>query len=226
MQWYVYWNLKERQRDRLYSLVNRGDIIFDVGTNIGETLLNFARIAGEDGFVFGFEPDLDNFLNAQKNVALNRFSNIHIFNLGGSDTRKQERLFRVDSHNLGMNRILPEEEASEFDDFAMIETGTLDRIVSDNKIERIDLIKIDIEGYEVHAVRGALETLKRDKPKLFIEVGYTRLIKNGTSPTELIRLLTDLDYRLYHSETDEEIDVDFDFAPLGEGGIDIYAVAR
>src|SRR4051794_3396415 len=57
MQWYVYWGFKEKQRDRLYSLVNEGDVVLDVGTNIGETLLNFARMVGPSGHVYGFEPD-------------------------------------------------------------------------------------------------------------------------------------------------------------------------
>src|SRR2546421_19710 len=61
MQWYVYWQLKEKQRDRLYSLVRRGDVVLDVGTNIGETVLHFSRLVGNEGFVYGFEPDEVNY---------------------------------------------------------------------------------------------------------------------------------------------------------------------
>lgn len=225
MQWYVYWDLKEKQRERLYSLVSKDAIIFDVGTNVGETLLNFAKITGESGFVYGFEPDEQNFDNAKKNMSLNVFDNIHLFKIGISDRKESVKLFRVDSHNLGMNRILNDDEASGFEDFTVIETDTLDNLVADNKIERVDLIKIDIEGYEMRALRGAIATLERFKPQLFIEVGYTRLIKNDTSPTEMIVLLKDLGYATYHAETDEKIDTDYDFSPLGDGGIDVYAIA-
>jgi len=224
MQWFIYWHLRDITRQKLYSLVRENDIVFDVGTNVGETLLHFGKLVGDGGCVYGFEPDEKNFENVQQNIALNDFENLHVFNLGVSDRKASEKLYRVDEHNLGMNRILSDEEAKGFQDFVTIETDTLDHIVSENGISQVDVIKIDIEGYEMHALRGARQMLERFKPKLFVEVGYSRLIKNGTSPTELVSFLDDLGYRIYHSETDEAIGVDYDFSPLGDGGIDIYAV--
>lgn len=225
MQWYVYWGFKEKQRDRLYSLIRPGDIVLDVGTNIGETLLHFAKLVGESGYAYGFEPDSRNFKNVNANIALNEFKNLHVFNLGVSDKKETVRLFRVDPHNLGMNRILNENEAKAFDDFTTIETDTLDNVIAENNIDRVDVIKIDIEGYEMHALRGAKGLIRKFKPKLFIEVGYTRLINLGTSPNEMVQFLIDLGYRVFNAETDEEIGPNYDFSPLGDGGIDVYAIA-
>ena len=135
-------------------MVNAADVVLDVGTNIGETLLHFAQLSGTDGFVYGFEPDKRNFENVQKNISLNDFNNIHVFNLGVSDKKETQKLYRVDQHNLGMNRILNDTDAASFEDFTIIETDTLDNVVSENNIQKIDLIKIDIEGYEMHALRG------------------------------------------------------------------------
>lgn len=224
MQWYVYWNFHETQRDRLYSLVREGDVVLDVGTNIGETLLHFSRLVGKDGFVYGFEPDEVNYAAGLRNVELNKTENAKIFKLGVSDKRETLRLFRVDPNNLGMNRILNQEEAAKFDDFTEINVDTLDNVVRANEIDRIGVIKVDIEGYEMHALRGAVETLRTLRPKLFIEVGYTRLIQNGTSPTELVSFLEDLGYEIYHAQTDERITPASDFAPLGDGGIDVVAL--
>jgi len=224
MQWYIYWGLTDITRPKLYSFVNKGDIVLDLGTNVGETLLNFAKLVGEDGFVYGFEPDEINFANVQKNIELNEFENIHVFNFGISDTRETLKLYRVDPHNLGMNRILSDTEAAGFDDFTTIETRTLDDVVAENGMFRVDVIKIDIEGYEMHALRGSHNVLKKFKPRLFIEVGYTRMIKNGTSPNEVIELLNGLGYTVYHADSDEIIDPSYDFSPLGDGGIDVYAL--
>lgn len=226
MQWYVFWDFKEKQRDRLYSLVKNGDVVLDVGTNVGETLLNFAKLVGSGGFVYGFEPDEKNFSNVEKNIGLNDFANLHVFNLGVSDQKATVKLYRVDPHNLGMNRILSEDEARRFDDYTTIETETLDNVIAENNINHVDVVKIDIEGYEMHALRGAEKMLERFHPHLFIEVGYSRLIKNGTSPTEMISYLQQFGYRVYHADTDEIIDKNYDFSPLGEGGIDVYAVAE
>jgi hypothetical protein len=95
-----------------------------------------------------------------------------------------------------------------------------------NNIEKVNLIKIDIEGYEMHALRGARQLLEKFKPKLFIEVGYARLLNLGTSPAELISYLKELGYKVFHAETEEEITAGYDFSPLGEGGIDVYALAE
>lgn len=224
MQWFVYWGLKDKTRDSLYSLVKPGDKILDVGTNIGETLLNFARLTGPSGFVYGFEPDERNHKNVLRNIEMNDFENLHVFNLGVSDSKQTVKLFRVDPNNLGMNRILSEEEAERFDDFTTIEVDTIDNVIAGNNIEKIDLIKIDIEGYEMHALRGARHLLETQRPKLFIEVGYTRMLKNGTSPSEMITYLHSFGYEVRHSETDELIDDKYDFSPLGDGGIDVYAI--
>jgi FkbM family methyltransferase len=225
MQWYVFWDFKAKDRDRLYSLVKKGDVIFDVGTNIGETLLNFARLTGNEGHVYGFEPDDENYRNVQKNISLNNFSNTHVFKQAVSDKKETVKLFVVEPHNRGMNRILePGEEHGE--QFIVLETTMLDSIVQENDIKRLDLMKIDIEGYEMHALRGAVDTLKRYKPALFIEVGYTRLLSHKTSPNELIIFLENLGYTIYHSGTDERITPSYDFSYLGDGGIDIVAQAR
>lgn len=224
MQWFVYWGLRDITRSKLYALVNKGDIVLDVGTNIGETLLNFAKLAGTKGFVYGFEPDNVNFANLRRNIALNDFQNVHVFNFGISDKQEAVKLYRVDPHNLGMNRILAESEASQFDDFTAIETRTLDDVIAENDIRRLDVIKIDIEGYEMHALRGAKGVLAKFRPRLFIEVGYARLLNNGTSPTEMIEFLDGLRYTVFHADTDELIDASYDFSPLGDGGIDVYAL--
>ena len=226
MQWYVFWDFREKQRDRLYSMVKPGDVVLDVGTNIGETLLHFARSVGDGGFVYGFEPDDKNYANVQKNIELNGFRNLQVFNLGVSDRKETVKLFRVDPNNLGMNRILTEAEAQGFADFTTIETDTIDNIVAGNGIGRVDVIKIDIEGYEMHALRGARRLLETQKPKLFIEVGYTRLIANDTSPSEIVAYLHELGYAVRHAGTDEVIAENYDFSPLGDGGIDVYAVAE
>jgi FkbM family methyltransferase len=225
MQWYVYWDFKARDRQRLYELVKPGSVVLDVGTNIGETLLNFAKLTEDKGFVYGFEPDDINYENVQKNISLNNFKHLHVFKKAVSDKKESVKLYCVDTHNRGMNRIL---DASEPDSapYVVVETTRIDDIVRENNINRVDIIKIDIEGYEMHALLGAVETLRRFKPTLFVEVGYKRLIDNNSSPTELVKFLQDIGYKIFHSETDKLITSDYDFSHLGDGGIDVYAIAK
>jgi FkbM family methyltransferase len=224
MQWYVYWDFKAKDREKLYSLVKKGDTVFDVGTNIGETLLNFAKLTGEEGYVYGFEPDEENYNNVQKNISLNSFKNVHVFKKAVSDKKETVKLWCVEPHNRGMNRILEPGHEQE-GQFTLLETTTLDTVVEENSIEHLDVMKIDIEGYEMHALRGSVNTLKRFKPDLFIEVGYTRLINNKTTPNDLVKFLEDLGYNIFHSETNAKITSNYDFSYLGDGAVDVVAVA-
>jgi len=223
MQWYVYWDFKSKDREKLYSLVKPGQILFDVGTNIGETLLNFAKLTGEKGYVYGFEPDDENYGNVQKNISLNNFKNVHVFKKAVADRKETVKYYVVDPHNRGMNRILSDTNQNT-SEFVEMETDTIDNIVIENTISNVDLIKIDIEGYEMHALRGAKNTLMKFKPILFIEVGYSRLLKHNTSPNELVKMLEDIGYNIFHSETDIKISSKDDFSHLGDGGFDVYAM--
>ena len=223
MQWPIYWDLREKAREKLYSLIQKDDVVFDVGTNIGETLLNFAKLTGEKGYAFGFEPDEENYKKLQKNISLNNFSNIHVFKNAVSDKKETVKLYCVDPHNRGMNRILENEGNVDYV-YSIVESTTLDEIVEKNNIEKLDLIKIDIEGYEMHALRGAIRVLKRFRPILFVEIGYTRLIKNKTSPNELVKLLEDLGYSISQAETDEKITSSHDFSYLQNNGFDLVAM--
>jgi FkbM family methyltransferase len=225
MQWYVYWDFSAKDRDKLYSLVKRGDVVFDVGTNIGETLLNFSKLAGKPGMVYGFEPDEENYNNAQKNIALNPFFNVHVFKKAVADKRETRKLYCVDEHNRGMNRILNDESGEGYS-YITVETTTLDDVVAESGIKKLDLIKIDIEGYEMHALRGAIQTLKKFRPVLFVEIAYTRLINLGTSPNEVIKFMEDLGYTLTHAGTDEPITSDYDFSYLGDSGFDVVGIPQ
>jgi FkbM family methyltransferase len=225
-QWYLYWDLHDQTRDCLYSLVNKDDVVLDVGSNIGETLLNFAKLVGPQGYVYGFEPDQTNYQNLQANIALNSFSNVRTLNIGISDTRSTAKLFRVDDHNMGMNRILPEARQTGRQDYTTIETDTLDNTTSRLSIGKVGLIKIDVEGHEMNVLKGAQRLLSNLKPKLFVEIGHARLIRRNTSPNELLSFLENLGYATFDASKNEAISSETDLTYLGENTMDIYAVAK
>ena len=74
-----------------------------------------------------------------------------------------------------------------------MECVTLDSFVSQKKISRVDFIKVDVEGYEKFVLAGALETLKKDRPLLLIEI----FCMNCSDQEELLALLTTLGYNFY-----------------------------
>lgn len=193
----VYFGYKDEAQDALLLLARDKNVIIDVGVNIGASLLNFARVS-PDALVIGFEPDIKNLRKAERNLSLNDFSNIKIIGKGLGEMPALVKLFKVNDGNEGMNRILDETRLSVDMDipFDEVEIITLDDFSRQNQIGKIDLIKIDVEGYELRVLKGAERTLMKYSPTLFIELDDENLKEQGDSPEHLIRFLERYGYRL------------------------------
>jgi hypothetical protein len=77
------------------------------------------------------------------------------------------------------------------------ELGTIDDFVAQRQIGKLDFVKIDVEGWELHVLRGGYKTLRRFHPVLYLEVSDTWLEAAGETPDSLWRLLNGLGYSAY-----------------------------
>lgn len=186
----VYYGIDNQNKGKIYELVQEDFHVFDVGTNIGEVILNIAKRA-KKGVVHGFEPVPYNYKKVSKNISLNDFDNIILNNIALSD--RDETVFFDDeelkSHSglisMNKNKILNSKE---------VKAITFDGYVSANNIQRIDFIKVDIEGFELNFLRGAEQSIKKFKPILFMEIDDANLKKQFTSASELIAWIEDLGF--------------------------------
>ena len=196
---------------QLFQLLKADTVTIDIGANIGTVALRAATISRK-GWVYAFEPDTDNFTSLQQNIRLNPLENITPVKKALGERQHESKLFKVNRFNTGMNRILPAN--NDFTDFESIEVSTLDEEVSRLKINRIDLMKIDVEGYELNVLKGAQATLQRFHPLIVVEVIDVNLKNNGQTSAEVIRFLKDFGYHfvdlkngkplteMHHLETD------------------------
>ena len=184
--------------------------VLDIGTNIGVTILPISERIGDNGKVYGFEPDKRNFKIATKNISLNNFKNIQIENIGlGSEDERKKMSIEVSS-NRGMNKIVTEELANQ--NYETIEVQKLDNWIVNKNITSIDLVKMDVEGYEHNIIKGGIETLKKYLPILFIEIDDNMLKSSGTSAKDLITTLESIGYDdIYDSETNSLINSHYNF---------------
>lgn len=217
IQWFIYFGMKERSRTALFSLVRCNDVVIDVGTNIGDVLLNCAKAVGPQGRVYGFEPDPMNFQRCMRNIQINKFGNITMSAKGLGHVNAECDLHVTSSRNRGANRISVDSHGGT----TRIKIGTLDEFIVEQAIERIDLIKIDVEGFEMNVLLGAKSAIERFKPNLFIELDDNNLRLQGSSALELISYVESAGYRLFHAETkrpisrhDRYVDCHFDIVCL------------
>lgn len=201
--WIVYWGITTDRPEELYMLIQEGAVVFDVGTNIGEVCMNAAALVGPTGMVYAFEPDPLSFRKFTGNLALNRFGNIFASNLGLGDAPAMRQM-KVDcATNRGGNRITGENVPGEHFPIAI---ETLDRFVAQRALQRLDLVKIDVEGFELAVLQGAGEALARFRPRLFIEVSDVNLREQGASAAALIAHVRAAGYRVFRARTGEELD--------------------
>jgi FkbM family methyltransferase len=207
VDWYIYFGFKEASRERLFSLIKKSATVIDIGANVGNVTLGFSKLIGETGKVYSFEPDPLNFSRFKKNIELNHFKNIEALNFGLGNKNGSFSIVVHDELNRGMNRLV--ENASE--NTVLCEVLVLDDFISKNGITKVDLIKIDVEGFEKKVLEGAYQLLKSQKPVLFIELDDNNLKDQGSSAKDLINYLEEFKYRIVHSEKDIEYTTTSDF---------------
>jgi len=205
---YLYFGFKDRSHEKLMSLVKAGDTVLDVGTNYGSTILQFAKIITENGRAYGFEPDPVNFAICVKNLGLNNFHHISVENIGLGREEGELTLVVNTESNRGMNRVGVPVGGQEWH---KVEMCRLDKWVQQNEIDKIDLIKIDVEGFEMEVLSGAARVLQMFSPDLFIELDDDNLRQQGANAKELVEFLETSGYRIAHSETGETVSSRSDF---------------
>jgi FkbM family methyltransferase len=133
-------------------LLKPGDIFVDIGANIGYFTLLAAAVVGEEGHVYAFEPNPDNCELLERSIIENGFANISLF---PNAVAEAEQSFNLDVGGTNSNgRIIdfsPQAVPGQYPPL-LVEAVVLDKVLAD--VERINLIKIDIEGAEPRAWQG------------------------------------------------------------------------
>ena len=113
------------------KLIKSGMVVVDIGANIGYYTLLAAKLVGNNGRVYAFEPEPTNYRFLIKNIELNRYKNIKLIQKAVSDKHGKARIF-LDKHNLGMHS-LAEANIQEKAGFMEVEMVTLDDFFKKHK---------------------------------------------------------------------------------------------
>lgn len=182
----VYGEWCDFELDLMARFIGDGDVVIDVGANIGTHTVAFSQMVGPTGEVYAIEAQPRLFALLADNVKLNHCENVKGIN--GVATSQ-----RVD--NVRLNPLPPDSQPFNFGAVPAFGDGP-DEVPGDKidalTLERCDLIKIDVEGTEADVIRGAVETIKRCKPVLYIE-------NNGEDSAALWEALQAIGYQGFWS---------------------------
>jgi FkbM family methyltransferase len=169
----------------LRQLCRPGGVAVEVGSNIGTHALVLSRCAGPTGFVYAYEPQRVVFQTLCANLALNSIVNVDARHAAAGAEPGWVLIPDIDyTHTGNFGGV----SLNAFSTGRRVRKVTLD---GDLELDRLDLIKIDVEGMELEVLRGASALIGRFRPALYVEND-----RQDTSEA-LIRHLLDLDYRLY-----------------------------
>jgi FkbM family methyltransferase len=144
------------------ELIKLGMFVIDGGAYTGGTAELFSNLVGNGGMVYSFEPTESSF----KELIERKLENVQCFQKGLYCQECDLKFAHIDNSPAG-NSLMP----FAFDaatEFSIVPVTSIDKFMEDNNINRIDYIKLDIEGAELEALKGAKNTIRKYKPDLAI----------------------------------------------------------
>jgi len=184
----LYGEFSEGEAEIFKALVNPGDIVIEVGANIGAHTVLLARLVGQIGAVLAFEPQPVLFQTLCANLTINNIVNVRAERIGLGD---RTQVLHIPALNYGAKFNFGGLSLDLVDEGIAIPVKRLDSF----DIQQCAFIKIDVEGMEHQVIEGAANTIYNLRPVMYVEND-----RKEKSP-DLIRLLLAMDYLLWWHPT-------------------------
>ncbi len=164
------------ERFLLSTLLKPGMRVVDVGANVGYYLLLFEKYIKPAGEVVCIEPSHENLQELKGNIEVNKLTNVKLF----------EAAIGMEDSNIGLSEGINSKVIDKDHGDYQVTLSKLDSLVAD----KVDFLKIDVEGYEGQVLKGAYEIINRDKPVLFLELHPNMLPGYGFSIEQILNDLS------------------------------------
>lgn len=166
------------------SALSKESWFIDIGANTGLYAVYFSKFGNVDRLV-AFEPERKNLIELKFNLQINDIEQVEIYGIGLSDEERQATLYNADSKGRSTLEAPPDSANSQ-----QVNVATFDQILQPS--DKLLIVKMDIEGHELRAIRGMQKALTNNLAILQIESFYEKL-------PELEALCETIGYKRYHS---------------------------
>ena len=181
----------------LSRVLKPGSTFVDVGANLGIYTLFAAHRVSASGRVISIEPSTREMEALRGNVELNSIKNVSLVNVAVSDHDGGVELLIASARHAGHNTVGAFGYDTQLEKREKVRVARLDDILESASVKRVDVIKMDIEGAELAALRGATATLERSRPTLVLELSDRALIPQQASSAEVLAFLKSHGYETY-----------------------------
>jgi FkbM family methyltransferase len=193
----IYFGFEKNEILFLQRFLKKGDTFLDIGANIGLFSLYASKVIGDLGLTYAFEPTPNTFQRLLENISINNCKNIIPVNIGLSN-KNMVVDFNVseDGHD-AWNSIVKLDQLQNWSSIK-VNVETLDSFIKKYSIRKVDLIKLDVEGWEKFVLEGGEQLLRQsDTTVLLIEFTEDNAFKAGYYCGELFDYVESLGYLWY-----------------------------
>lgn len=192
VQYCLYYNLYEPKYEKsMAALMAGARTVLDIGANIGQYSMLFATKARR---VIAFEPVPTLAAQLRENIALNKLGDtVRVVEAAVSDRNSKVAIYVADDSNSGMASLV----SSTTNRTIEVEAITIDSFLTANDVDSVDLIKMDIEGAELYALRGMTMLLRDQTPPLVLEMNEKMMGEAGYSYADVLNILQPMGYKPY-----------------------------
>lgn len=188
-----YGEFSEIELSLMSKFIMEGDVVFDIGANIGAFTVPLAKKVGKFGEVYAFEPQKLIYDILQDNVNKNNLNNTRVFNIGVGEKEEELELNDIDYSKVGnFGGVSFKYKSSSFtknikDKKYKVKVTNLDKLM---EIKKCNFIKMDVELMELDILKGGRNFLKKFRPILWIE-------NHQSYPNKINKFLLENDYNAY-----------------------------
>lgn len=184
----------ELQTKHFKEQIKKGMTVLDIGANIGYYTLIAARLVGDEGKVIAFEPDPTNFALLKKNVEGNGYKNVILVQKAVSNKAGEVKLF-LRAGNLAGHHLY---DAHDGNKFVTVSAITLDEYLENENLNKIDFVKMDVEGAEWGVLQGMRNLIEKNNDvKIVLEFWPAGMRRFGIGPEKCINELTSRGFILF-----------------------------
>jgi FkbM family methyltransferase len=207
IDYHIYFAQWEAETVQVISRVIRpGDTIIEIGANVGSHTLLIGQKAGSNGRVYAIEPTLfarqKLIDNLSLNPELNSVITVHDFLITDQSDKHPKRAIKSSWPS-------KKNIAERSDETVASPAISVDEFISDNGIERLDFLKIDIDGYDYKALLGAENAIEQLKPIVYIELCEWALNESGDRVDDIFAFFEAREYVAYSADLKSPLKLDF-----------------
>ncbi|WP_078429818.1 FkbM family methyltransferase [Alkalihalobacterium alkalinitrilicum] len=181
--------------DFLSKFISDGSVFLDIGANIGYHSLYLASLYS-NATVMSFEPHPKIYQQLSRNVEINKFKNVLVYNKAVGDTKGSVDFYMQDifNYNRGLSCINYDSSIGNKIKKIKVDIVALDEFLNEDIKKKVRVLKIDTQGYEYHVLQGALNLLQKSQPVIAFELHHN----TGPQLEDILKLIPN--YNVYKIE--------------------------